>query len=97
MAEKLEGLTKKTLMDQLKEIHSLILKGTSSSEEADLPSQQEKILFCPHFMSSVQNPNVKVSELLLWLTVWRTGFEKCDHFQHIAEWKLKHLFNVLVS
>ena len=93
----MEGMKKKVMLNKLKEIHSRILQKEYSEDCVCPLSEDEKVLFCPHFMSGMQNPNVPAADLLLWLTVWRTGFEVCDLFKNIPEWKLRHLFNVLVS
>ena len=93
----LEENSQKSVIGQLTAVHSYVARQKNDDGITMLPSELEQILFSPYIMNLNQDPNPSQSELLLWLSVWRTGFEHCGQFQNIPELKLKHLFNVLVS
>ena len=85
------------MIKQLTAVHSYVIRQKNDAKDTVLLSELENILLSPYFMSGRLEPSLSATELLLWLSVWRTGFELCDQFKTIPEWKLKHLFDVLVS
>ena len=88
---------KKTMIEKMTAVYSYVTRQKNDGRNTLLPSDMEQSLLSPYFMNCSLDPNHSQSELLLWLSVWRTGFELCEQFKRIPEWKLKHLFNVLVS